>query len=372
MALRQDPGPPPLAQGDGRGGHVDIEAPPPAAGRLDRSRGHAPADGSKLDEGQFNKGRADEGRIGEGRVDERHNGKGGGAGWDALAQGSSLGERFSYGDSLRRRRGGERKPFHMKLFKTPKEVAGAITAMGSKKGEYSLVRTFGLAVLAGVYLSFGGLLSSVVAGGIPGVNRDNPGLGRLLFGAVFPFGLAMILLYGGELFTSNTMVMAATCMGRKINWRQVATNWVLSWLGNFAGSLLAAYFLSRLPGIFDDDPYHEFVRSLAEKKVNMGWGEVFLRGVGCNYLVNLAVFSATTAEDVAGKYISLWFPITAFVAIGYEHSIANMFFIPNGMMYGADVNVGQLLWRNMIPVTLGNLLSGATFMGAVTWAAYIW
>jgi len=180
----------------------------------------------------------------------------------------------------------------------------------------------------------------------------------------------LIVLYGTELFTSNTMAMVTPVLTRQISILALAKNWSLSYAGNLVGSLLSAYFLSYLPQVFDQEPWNTFVQDLAEKKVSMDWGEVFMRGVGCNYLVNLAVFSATAAEDIVSKYIAIWFPITAFVAIGYEHSIANMFFIPNGMMYGADVSVGDFLWRNLIPVSLGNLLSGAVFMGVVTYFTY--
>lgn len=119
-----------------------------------------------------------------------------------------------------------------------------------------------------------------------------------------------------------------------------------------------------LTDILAADPFRAFAIALAEKKIALGWGVALLRGIGCNWLVTLALWCAMVAEDTIGKWVGIWFPIMTFVAIGFEHSVANMFFIPMGMMLGANVTVGEFLWQNLIPVTLGNTITGAIFVAA--------
>ncbi|HPW17120.1 MAG TPA: formate/nitrite transporter family protein, partial [Candidatus Aminicenantes bacterium] len=124
---------------------------------------------------------------------------------------------------------------------------------------------------------------------------------------------------------------------------------------------------SYLTGLCAAEPYLGAVRAMAAEKAALSFGAAFWRGVGCNWLVCLAVWMAAAADDVAGKLLAVWFPIMAFVGLGFEHSVANMFFIPNGMLYGAGVSAGQFLLRNLLPVTLGNIVGGAFFVGFIHW-----
>ncbi|TFH34328.1 MAG: formate/nitrite transporter family protein, partial [Dehalococcoidia bacterium] len=142
------------------------------------------------------------------------------------------------------------------------------------------------------------------------------------------------------------------------------------YVGNFAGSLVVAYFLTFLTGLLLKDPWLSSIVGIAEGKVSQGFLVLLLKGIGCNWLVCLAVWLAVSAEDVAGKILGIWFPIMAFVAIGFEHSVANMFFIPAGMLYGASVTWGQFLVGNLLPVTIGNVIGGAFFVGVVYWYLY--
>jgi formate/nitrite transporter len=131
-----------------------------------------------------------------------------------------------------------------------------------------------------------------------------------------------------------------------------------------------AFFLATLSGLVTGEPYLSSVRAIAEGKVNMSWMAVFWRGVGCNWLVCLAVWLAVASDDITGKIWGIWFPIMAFVALGFEHSIANMFFIPTGIFNGANVTWGQFIFNNLIPATIGNIVGGAFFVGFIYWWLY--
>jgi len=180
----------------------------------------------------------------------------------------------------------------------------------------------------------------------------------------------LVVLAGSELFTGNTACcMASACNGDS-PWRACLRNWVLSYLGNFTGAVFVAFFLAHLTGLVGPEPWRTTVIGIAEGKVAQGFGRLFLKGVGCNWLVCLAVWMAIAADDVAFKIWAIWFPIMAFVALGFEHSVANMFFVPLGIFSGAEATWGQFLIRNLIPVTLGNLLGGGFFVGVIYWYLY--
>ena len=138
----------------------------------------------------------------------------------------------------------------------------------------------------------------------------------------------------------------------------------------FAGALLFAYFLVHLTGVAASEPWNEAIRGIALAKVSMPWHVVLLKGIGANWLVCLAVWLGMCSRGTAGKILGLWFPVMCFVAIGYEHSIANMFFIPLGMMQGAEVGWGEFIGKNLIPATLGNIAGGAVFVGGLYWYVY--
>lgn len=260
------------------------------------------------------------------------------------------------------RQPGERKDHHMKFFKTPKETITAIGVAGFNKGQLTIAKTFLQAILAGILLSFGGLVALVLSGGLSGIGATNPGVQHFATGAVFPVGLVLIVMTGAELFTGNTMFLAAALFTRQTHWSKVLSNWLLVFFGNLAGSLLFAYFLAFLTEILAADPLLTFTKTGAEKKVQLGWGVSLLRGIGGNWMVTLALWCATVAEDSIGKWIGVWFPIMTFAAVGFEHCVANMFYIPIGMMLGANVTVGEFVWFNLVPVALGNIITGVIFV----------
>lgn len=248
----------------------------------------------------------------------------------------------------------------------PKEVLGLVEKSAAAKVSLPVRKLLILAFLAGVYISMGGLFSIVVGYGFPSM-ADAPGLQRLLSGMVFPLGLMLVVFAGAELFTGNNAVLVPGALSRNYGLRKVLFNWILVYIGNFVGSLFFAYFLVKLPGMLSADAWQTAAVQVAETKVSMPWLTVFLRGVGANWLVCLAVWLGLSANDVAGRILGLFFPIMCFVAIGYEHSVANMFFIPLGMMHGASVSLADFFLTNLLPATLGNIVGGSVFVGGIYW-----
>lgn len=255
-------------------------------------------------------------------------------------------------------------------FKSPRDTVCAVDSIGCAKAKLDVPRLLLLGFLAGAYIAFGGLLAVIVGGGSPGLAAANPGLQKFVFGAVFPVGLMLVVIAGADLFTGNTATCIPAVLEGRISWGSVARNWALSYVGNLAGSLFVAYFLTFLTGLLLKDPWLSSIVGIAEVKTSQAFMPLLLKAVGCNWLVCLAVWLAVSAEDVGGKIAAIWFPIMSFVAIGFEHSVANMFFIPAGMLYGADVTWGDFLVGNLLPVTLGNIIGGALFVGVVYWFLY--
>lgn len=255
-------------------------------------------------------------------------------------------------------------------FKSPKETTCSVDDIGCNKIGIEFGPLLTLSFLAGAFIAFGGLLAVIVGGGVPDIKAANPGLQKFIFGAVFPVGLMLVVVAGAELFTGNNASCVPAVLSKKAPWSGLARNWTVSYLGNFLGSIFVVIFLTYMTGLFASDPWLSSITGIAEAKVAQDFWPLFFKGVGCNWLVCLAVWLAIASDDVASKVLSIWFPIMAFVAIGFEHSIANMFFIPAGIMYGASVTWTEFFVVNLIPVTLGNIVGGALFVGGVYWYVY--
>ncbi|MBC7251582.1 MAG: formate/nitrite transporter family protein [Anaerolineae bacterium] len=253
-------------------------------------------------------------------------------------------------------------------FKKPGEIVDSACTIGKAKAEESIIRLLVLGFLAGAYIAFGGTVAIATGKGITAEGFG--GLAKLIFAGTFPVGLMLVVIAGSELFTGNCGVITPSCLTGRAKWVGLLKNWVFVYIGNFIGSLFVAYCLGYLSNLFGKDPYLSAVQGIASAKVSMSFGAAFWRAVGCNWLVCLAVWLAVSANDIAGKVWGIWFPIMAFVAIGFEHSVANMFFVPLGMFYGAPVTWGQFLVNNLLPVTLGNIVGGGFFVGTIYWWLY--
>lgn len=275
-------------------------------------------------------------------------------------------------------------PMPMINFKTPKNVLITIIKAGMAKAQLPWWHVFILGLYAGVYIALGGLLAVVVGGGlnpgattpITGTNiKPWPVLPKLAMGAVFPVGLMLVVFAGAELFTGNVMYISAALLSKKVQWKDAMCNFFWSYVGNFFGSVIVAYFLAYEDDIMTDYPQRAFIQNLAITKINLGWGRAVLRGIGCNFLVCLALWCGLAADDIVGKVVALWWPIFTFVTIGFEHSVANMFFVPLGLMMGvADMhdksNFGWFIGYNLIPVTIGNIIGAAFFVSFGYWVLF--
>jgi len=221
-------------------------------------------------------------------------------------------------------------------------------------------KIFFKAFLAGLMLSFGGLMNEIVNAGSTTLNQQNPALVKLLGGFVFPTGFVLIVMLELELLTSNMMVFPMAVMKRAIPWWSLPVNWIIVTFGNLAGSLFSAAILVHYSGIVSTEPFLSGIVAYAEKKaVVPQWHQIFIRGIGCNILVCLAVWLASGAKETTSKLIAIWIPIWIFVAVAFDHVIANMFYIPLGIMFGADLSVAGYIRKSLIATYLGNIVGAA-------------
>jgi len=261
-----------------------------------------------------------------------------------------------------------------KHFLTPAETANAIVAAGERVLTQPLSRTVVLSLLAGFYIAFGAELATIVTS--DAASHLGLGVSRLLGGSVFSLGLMLVVVCGAELFTGNSLLAKAALQGR-IPWRKLAENWGLVLLGNFAGSLFFAWLMTET-GLWRSGQVGAHAVGIAAAKCQLDYWPAFVRGILCNWLVCLAVFMATAARDIVSKLLACYVPIMAFVASGFEHNVANMYFIPAGLFIDRALGVqtagltwGNFLFGNLVPVTLGNIVGGAVFVAFAYWYVHL-
>ncbi len=275
----------------------------------------------------------------------------------------------------------------MKNFLPPEELASSLIAWGEAKVKRTSLQLLVLGFLAGAYIGFAAHLATVVGTG----DFSWIGLKKFFIGTVFSVGLMLVIIPGSELWTGNTM-MTAAFLEKKISFVQVMRNWFWVYLGNLLGSIFLAWMIVSQTGIMDG-VFGGTALQIASAKVSYEVAghshnsAYFFRAVGCNWLVCLAVLQAMAAKDIAGKVLGIFFPIMAFVAAGFEHVVANMYFIPAGIFAknfpgagsasGLDaaiidqLNWGAMWHSNLIAVTLGNLVGGGLFVGVLYWWLYV-
>lgn len=250
--------------------------------------------------------------------------------------------------------------------KTPPEITQTAIGIGSNKVSLTRKRPVALllsAILAGAFIALGGILSLTIGYGMPEAATGNPALQKILSGATFPIGLILVVVLGAELFTGNNAMLIPGYMSRRYTLGNVLTNWSLVYAGNLVGAVAFTWLLVYLCGLTASDPWHSAIINITVAKTSMGWGTVLLKGIGANWLVCLGVWLAMSGHTLIEKALGCWLPVMTFVALGYEHCIANMFYLPLGMMEGADVGIGQCITANLIPATIGNIIGGAIFVG---------
>lgn len=254
---------------------------------------------------------------------------------------------------------------------TPKEIATQFAAAGVYKSKLSLPKFTLIAILGGAFIAFGGLLSVMVAGGMPGIGAENPGIIKFVAGALFPVGLIMVSLTGADLFTSDCTAFTLPLIQKQLKAATFVRLLAYSYLFNFVGAQIIAYLLSSGVGFFSYDPWQGYLHKYAAAKVNQDFLTVLIKGIGANWLVCLGMWMGYAAKDVTGKCIGIWIPVMLFVTLGYEHSIANMFFIPAAIYSGADITWSNFIIHNLIPATIGNLIGGIVLVGCIYGYLYL-
>lgn len=281
----------------------------------------------------------------------------------------------------------------------PAEMATRAEFIGVRKSEMPFISMFALAILAGAFIALGAIFATtVLAGGISIKDAEGAaafstalpyGMNRLLAGLVFCLGLILVVVGGAELFTGNNLIVMAWASG-KVSTGALLRNWLIVYLGNFVGSLgtvLVMFFSKQY--MFGSGAVGLTALNIAKSKVELGFVQAIALGIMCNALVCLAVWMTFSARSTTDKILAIIFPISAFVAAGFEHSIANMYFIPIGLAIKqwADpkfwetigktaADFSSITWNsffinNLLPVTIGNIIGGAIFVAAVYWLIFL-
>lgn len=275
----------------------------------------------------------------------------------------------------------------MKNFLTPEELAPALVSWGENKARKSILQLLLLGFLAGAYIGFAAHLATVVGTG----TFAWIGLKKFFIGSAFSVGLMLVVIPGSELWTGSTM-MTTALLERRITFAQMMKNWFWVYLGNLLGSVFLAWMIASQTGLLDG-AFGGTALQIASAKVSTEVAgsthniAYFFRAIGCNWLVCLAVLLAMSAQEISGKVLGIFFPIMAFVAAGFEHAIANMYFIPAGIfakqlqsaVTASGLNpalLDQLNWaamvqNNLLTVTLGNFVGGGIFVGTIYWWVYL-
>jgi formate/nitrite transporter len=277
----------------------------------------------------------------------------------------------------------------------------AIVAKAGDAGKYKtglpawnmLLRGF----MAGAYIAIGGALATVCSTGIQATDATlrygtaSAGFSQLILGATFPVGLIIIVLTGAELFTGDAMLAPMAAFIHKISWMNVINLWIWVYIGNLIGSIWYAYLMAYGPFSTWDAAGAATVTAFGTRAIAIGVAKTsyvgtagmwsaFLKAIGCNWLVNLAILLGICADDLIGKFFGIWFPIMAFVSTGFEHSVANMYFIPAGIFtqgfitdptkVTASLNWVSMWTSNLVIVTIGNIVGALFFVGVLYWVAF--
>lgn len=269
----------------------------------------------------------------------------------------------------------------------PAEMAAKAEATGIRKATMPLTIMFALSMLAGAFISAGAFFSTTVIAGA--ADKLPYGIIRLVAGLAFCLGLIMVIVAGAELFTGNNLIIMAWA-DRKVTTVKLLRNWAIVWVGNFVGAVLTALLVfAGRQYTFGGGAVGAAALSAANSKTGLDFLQAIALGILCNALVCIAVWLCYSARSTTDKILSIIFPITAFVAAGFEHSVANMYYIPMGLLIKnfapesfwtaikhvpadyANLTVSKMFLNNLIPVTIGNIIGGAVMVGLVYWFAYL-
>jgi len=250
---------------------------------------------------------------------------------------------------------------------TPAKIAALIEGAGVRKVHLPIIQILALGFMAGAFIAFGAVFFTVT------VTDSGLGLGpkRLLGGIVFSLGLILVVIGGAELFTGNNLIAMAWA-DKKVTTVEILKNWILVYGANFIGAVAMALIV-HLAGTMNmaGAAPAETANAIAIGKTNLSFTEAFFRGVLCNALVCLAVWLSYAAHRVSGKILAIIFPVAGFVALGFEHSVANMYFFAIAILQGAEGVTIAAVVANLVPVTIGNIIGGSIFVALIYWAVYL-
>ena len=255
---------------------------------------------------------------------------------------------------------------------TPREIMIKQSEGSVAKAEGNLGKLFVLGMMAGAFIALGAQASLMASFNLTS-DPATFGIGKVVMGAVFPVGLMMVVLCGAELFTGNCLMIIGT-LDKKIRTSQMLRNWAIVYIGNLAGSLIIVLAIA-YSGLWDSGAglLGAMTVKTAAGKCGLSFGRAVVLGIFCNFLVCLAVWMAAGSQETIGKIFAIWFCIGLFIVSGFEHSVANMYFIPAGMLVSSPetaVSLSGFLLNNLLPVTIGNMIGGALFVGAGLYGLY--
>ncbi|MBZ9685267.1 formate/nitrite transporter family protein [Clostridium estertheticum] len=264
---------------------------------------------------------------------------------------------------------------------SPKEICNYVEAMGIKKANNKFEQTFILGILAGAFIAIGGFAAAMASHSI-----ENVGVAKLVSGIVFPVGLMLVLICGAELFTGNCLLTVAYAQ-KKITLKKMLKNWTIVYFANFLGAFIIVVLIY-YSGLLSTNggKLGGYVIKVAANKCALTFTQAFTSGILCNIVVSLAVWGSYAAKDVVGKVFISFFPIMAFVIAGFEHCVANMYYLLLGVFAKTNPNYIELshqtaekigninfihVVQNLIPSTLGNIVGGGIFVGIAYWLVYM-
>lgn len=269
---------------------------------------------------------------------------------------------------------------------TPAEITAASITVAIRKVDNKKLNQLILAIMAGAFIAFAAEGSNMAAFNLLAL-PETYGLGKAMAGAIFGTGLMLVIIAGGELFTGNSLILAGV-MEKKVRLSKMLTNWGVVYFGNFVGSILIAYMMVQ-SGLFNSgaNGLGAITLKIASYKVGLNFMQAFFLGIMCNWLVCLAVWMSFGSKNIVGKVFAIFFPIWLFITSGFEHSIANMYYIPAGVLAKsneawvaasglsaevlANLNWGSFVVNNLLPVTLGNIVGGGIFVALLYWFVYM-
>lgn len=272
-----------------------------------------------------------------------------------------------------------------KMYCDPAEILEVTVQKGITKASTPVWKLLCLGFLAGVFIAFASEGSNMAAFGLF-AKPETYGLGKFVAGLIFPVGLILVLLAGAELFTGNNLIIAAV-LEKKVSFSAMIKNWLAVYIGNFIGSVFIAFLIVKSGQLSSGASLLGGITiKIAYGKVSLSFVQAVFLGIMCNWLVCLAVWLCYGAKDMTGKMLAAFFPIWLFITSGFEHSVANMYYIPAGIFsksisaYAAasglsaealaNINWVNFFIKNLIPVTIGNIIGGAFFVGMFYWICY--